>query len=94
MARQKELADWADQVPANVQEAADKYIDTLRRKAAATEKFNAAKHELIDAMKGAKCGRVRVNYKDGTKVLELEELDHLILRKPETPPTSEDGDDE
>ena len=86
MAKQKRLSeDWADKVPGPVQEAADGYIQALTAKGRAHGKFNTAKDLLIETMKEAKCSRVRVTYRDSEKIIELEELDKLKVRKPEEP---------
>lgn len=91
MGKQKRLSDdWADKVPAPVQEAADGYIQALSAKGRAHGKFNTAREALISAMRKGKCSRVRVTYKDSEKIIQLEELDKLKVRKPEEP----EGQDE
>lgn len=93
--RQQKLDDdWEDTVPAEVQSAADEYVGALRKKTAATEKFNGAKTALIDVMKRTGTDKVKVTYKDGEKILELEEIERLHLRKPESAPVEDDGDKE
>lgn len=100
VAGEKQLAlneDWLDKVPAEVQSMADDYVDKLRRKSAAVEKYNAAKTTLIDKMKETKCEKVKVAYKDGEKIIELREIEKLLIRKPESAVVvgdDEEGDDE
>lgn len=87
--------DWADKVPLQVQEAADSYVAALRSKAKAAEKFAGAKTALIETMKSTKTDKVKVLYKDGEKILELEEIERLHLRKAESAqPDDDSGDDE
>lgn len=43
--------DWEDDVPQEVQNAADDYVMCLRKKCSAAEKFNGAKTALIELMK-------------------------------------------
>lgn len=92
--KQKALNDdWADKVPKEVQDAADNYVAALRSKAKAAEKFAGAKTSLIETMKSTKTDKVKVVYKDGEKILELEEIERLHLRKPESTQT-DDGEEE
>lgn len=88
--------DWSDKVPEDVQNAADEYVASLRKKSSAAEKFNGAKTALIELMKTKKVEKVKVAYKDGEKIIELEEIERLHLRKPESSPSNDDeeGDDE
>lgn len=86
--------DWTDKVPEVVQEAADTYMSARLKKTNAVEKFNGAEAALIDMMTTNKCHKVKVIYKDGTKVLELAELVKLKLRKPEKAPSVDDEKDE
>lgn len=88
------LGDWQDQVPKAVQEAADLYSQALVAKGKAHGKFNSAKDSLIELMKSNKCLKVRVSYKDSEKIIELEELQNLKLRKPKEQPTSDDDDED
>lgn len=91
--KQKTLnEDWVDKVPPEVQEAADNYVAAMNRKASATEKFNGAKTALIEVMQSKKCNKVKVQYKDGEKILELSEIEKLKLRKPEAAPTDDDDE--
>ena len=93
MAKQRALNDdWADKVPEAVQEAADTYMQARFKKTAAVEKFNGAESSLIALMTEQKCPKVKVIYKDGTKVIELSELVKLKLRKPEKAPSTDDDD--
>lgn len=94
MAKQKRLdEDWADKVPAAVQEAADNYIAALAAKGKACGKFNTAKDTLMSVMHEGKCRKVRVTYKDSEKIIELEDLEKIKLRKPEKTAGEDDGDD-
>jgi hypothetical protein len=99
MAKQQTLKDnsgddWADKVPEAVQEAADNYMQARVKKTNAVEKFNGAETNLIDVMTETDTKKVKVIYKDGTKVIELSELVKLKLRKPEKAPSADDEDEE
>lgn len=88
------LGDWQDRVPKEVQEAADAYAAALIGKGKANGKFNSAKEALIGLMREKKCPKVRIAYKDSEKIIELEELQNLKLRKPKEQPTADDDEDE
>lgn len=93
-AAQATLGDWQDKVPKPVQDAADTYSQALVSKGKAHGKFNSAKDSLIELMKTHKCSKVRVTYKDSEKIIELEELQSLKLRKPKEQPTADDDEEE
>lgn len=87
-------SDWQDKVPKPVQSAADEYTAALVAKAKLHGKFNTTKDNLIALMEEHHCPKVRVQYKDSEKVIELQDLKKLKLRKPQAATRDEDEDDE
>ena len=93
--QQKTLPGMQEEVPAEVQQAADDYAGSLAGKAKAMGKFNTARDNLIAAMESNNVPKVRVTYKQSEKIIELQNLKKLKLRKPAPPPTvGDDGEDE
>lgn len=94
--KQAVIAQMEDEfrVPKQVQEAADEYIDKMRRKTAATSKFKTAKDNLVEAMGNAEVCKCRVITREGTKILELRHNDTLLLKPDKTQSELEAEDDD
>lgn len=92
--QQQTLAGIEEEVPEEVQSAANDYAGALAGKAKAMGKFNTTRDNLIAAMEEHECPKVRVTYKQSEKIVELQSLKKLKLRKPAQAPTVGDDEDE
>ena len=89
MAKKKatgQLGDWLEEIPEDVQNAADAYDKAHTAKSKADGKLNTAKESLIDKMRERKIKRVRV--RNGAKFLVLGATAKVVYEKPaeEKPP--------
>lgn len=84
---QMQLGDWLEQVPEEVQAAADERMRTLRAKNKANEKYNSASDACIEAMKKAGISRIRID--DGKKWLVCEDKPKLKTEKIKSPSEEE-----
>ncbi len=80
MEKQIELNDWANDYPAEVIEAADKFDKAHTEHQKTKGKLNTAKQTLIDAMEEHECERVQI--RNGEKYLQHEERDVIKFDKP------------
>ena len=80
---QGQLGDWLEEVPEDVQEAADERMRTLRAKNKATEKYNSAQEACMQAMKEHDVKRIRID--DGKKWLVYDEKGTLKTEKIKSP---------
>jgi hypothetical protein len=78
-----QLADWLDEIPAEVQKLADAYDAAHTSKSKAAAKLNTAKDSLIESMKEHRCGKVRI--RNGEKFLVLDVKDGVKYEKPKEP---------
>jgi len=76
-----QLADWLDEIPGEVQAAADVYEKAMSAKNKSTGKFNTSRDNLIDAMKSTGCKRCPI--RGGASVIELVEDDKVRVKKRE-----------
>ncbi len=74
-----QLGDWLDEVPEEVQAAADAYETAHKAKAKAVGKFNTARDNVIEKMK--ETGTKRVPIRNGEKFLRLDEQDVVKIEK-------------
>mgnify|MGYP001566533528 CR=1 FL=1 len=93
MGKQKRLADENgfidDDIPEEVQTAADEYMKCLRAANKAKEKVNGAKETCMEIMDRLDCRRVRID--DGAKLLILDDTKTLKTEKIK-PPKVDDMD--
>lgn len=96
MAKQQQFKDengrpFSD-IPQEVQDAADKYIDALRSSGKAKEKLNFSKESLLALMKTHKIKKVPID--EGNKMIVRESGESLktkkIKREPEAAEESEE----
>ncbi len=87
MAKRKpkgQLGDWLEEVPEEVQEAADAYDKAHTAKTKTQGKLNSAKDILIDVMREHKVDKVRI--RNGEKLLTISATDKITYEKPEESP--------
>ncbi len=85
-----QLGDWQDEIPEEVQSAADAYDAAHTAKSKAAAKLNTAKDSLIESMKANDVRRVRI--RNGEKFLELGATDKVSYKKPASKKDDEDQD--
>ncbi len=87
MSKQKRLEDENgfidDDIPEEVQAAAEEYMKCLRAANKAKEKVNGAKDACIEVMERLDCRRVRID--DGAKLLILDDKTTLKTEKIKPP---------
>ena len=82
--RMKQLAlhdDWKEKIPEVVQSLADDYVSALTKKKNAGDKFTSTRDELCESMREHGVSKVCVQYKSGEKIIEIDAVDKLKLRK-------------
>ena len=72
-------ADWVEQIPEVVQEAADSFLRAMRQKNKFTEQTRNAREKCIELMKQNGIARMRID--DGKQWLEVEDAAKLKTRK-------------
>ena len=99
-ARQKQLATpegpIGDQIPEDVQDAADNYASALKAKNKAAMKLTAVKEDLLTVMEANDITSVKVQTDKGEKVIDRLNEPKLKMRKPKEgySPAETDEDDE
>lgn len=75
-----QLGDWGDEVPEDVQDAADAYDKAHTSKSKATAKLNSARDNLVENMRAGSIRRVRI--RNGEKCLVVDSTDRIKYEKP------------
>ncbi len=91
MAKKKpagQLGDWLEDIPDEVQKAADAYDAAHTAKSKAAGKLNTAKDSLIESMKANDVRRVRI--RNGEKFLVIDTKDGVKYEKPKEPTANQD----
>lgn len=83
-----QLGDWQEEIPDEVQKAADAYDAAHTAKSKAYAKLNTAKDSLVESMKEHGVQRVRI--RNGEKFLELGATDKVSYKKPKEKPEDQD----
>ena len=73
--------DWKEKIPDVVQSLADDYVSALTKKKNAGDKFTSTRDELCESMREHGISKVCVQYKSGEKIIEIDAVDKLKLRK-------------
>ena len=80
----KQLAlheDWEEKIPEEVQEKADEFVSAMAKKSSATDKCALTREELISQMREHGVEKVRVNCRGIAKIIEINAVDKVKLRK-------------
>ena len=78
-----QLAAWLDQIPEEVQTAADAYDEAHQAQQEAKAATNSAREKVIETMKEHDCQRVPI--RNGEKILTLGVTDKVTIEKPTKP---------
>lgn len=79
-----QLGDWLDEIPEDVQAAADAYDKAHTDAQKAKAKFNTARETVITKMKDKKVNRVPI--RNGEKFLVYRKKDGVVIKKPQDKP--------
>ena len=81
--KQKPLnEDWVDQIPQEVQDAADKYDDAFRAQAKATRKRESTYDTVLSTMKETGCHKCLV--RNGAKILRFKDDGKVVFENRKT----------
>jgi len=86
MVRQPPLnEEWVDEIPDDLEEAAEKYRKALTAKGKANANFNSAQVACVEKMKEHGIKRIRIDTPQGIKWLTYNPKDSLKLEKIDNP---------